>query len=74
MLHEQATFMADIYVIKLILPIFSLVSNNCARDEIPYGGIPGAIKPLPKNDHAAVLSRTIQRKRSFFLTAVDLFR
>ena len=46
MLHEQGTFVADNAIVKLILPIFSLVSNNCAHDEILYREIPVGIKPL----------------------------
>jgi hypothetical protein len=46
MLHEQGTFVADNSIAKLIVPTFSLVSNNCAHDEILYRGIPVGIKPL----------------------------
>jgi hypothetical protein len=46
MLHEQIAFLADNSVTKLILPIFSLLSNNCAHGEILYHGMPVRIKPL----------------------------
>jgi hypothetical protein len=45
---------------KLIVPTFSLVSNNCAHDEILYRGMPVGIKPLPNNYLVAVRSKLIQ--------------
>jgi hypothetical protein len=46
-LHEKVPFVSDNSLAKLILPIFPQVSNNCAHDEILYGGIAVGIEPLP---------------------------
>jgi hypothetical protein len=48
---------ADNSIAKLILPVFSLVSNNCAHGEILYRGMPVGIKPLANNYQMAVLSK-----------------